>query len=40
MFLGTLGGSVLGNLLTCQEVKAKTPGRGVMWAIEMKEQLG
>ena len=29
MLLGTLGASLLGNLLTGKGVKAKTPGRGV-----------
>ena len=39
MFLGRLRANVLESLLTCQEVKAKIPGRGVMWAMEVKEQL-
>ena len=34
MLLGTLGASVLGNLLACKEVKAKTLGVGLTKAGE------
>ena len=40
MLLGTLGASLLGNLLTGKGLKAKLPGRGVMRAGEGAIRVG